>query len=89
MREQAQSGLTKKAFCAKRQIKLHTFYAWAKRKRPTERRPTFAQVEIPACTQAAVEVHLPNGARVDIRHQGRRDELVSLIRGVAGYEGGA
>ena len=89
MREQAQSGLTKRAFCAQRQIKLHTFYAWAKRKLPTKRTPRFAQVEIPVCAQAAVEVLLPNGARIGIRHQGRRDELISLIRGVAGYEGGA
>jgi hypothetical protein len=89
MREQAQSGLTKKAFCVQRQINLGTFYGWAKRKLPAKRSPTFAQVEIPACTQeAAVEVLLPNGARVGIRHQGKRDELVALIRGVAGYEGG-
>ena len=88
IREQAQSGLTKKAFCAQRRINLGTFYGWAKRTLPTKRSPTFAQVEIPACTQAAVEVLLPNGARVGIRHQGKRDELVALVRGVAGYAGG-
>ena len=32
IQEQAASGLTKKAFCARRQINLATFYAWAKRK---------------------------------------------------------
>ena len=85
MREQVQSGLTKKAFCAQRQIGLHTFCGWAKKRRPTEQPPSFAQAEILACTQAAAEVLLPNGARGGIRHQGRRDELVSLIRGVAGY----
>ena len=88
IREQAQSGLTKKAFCAQSEINLGTFYGWAKRKLPAKRSPSFAQVEIPACAQAAVEVLLPNGARVGIRHQGKRDELVALIRGVAGYTGG-
>ena len=84
MREQTQSGLTKKAFCAQRQINLGTFYGWAKRNLPVKRRPTFAQVEVAGRIQAAVEVLLPNGARIGIRHQGRRDELVSLVRGVAG-----
>ena len=92
IQEQATSGLTKKAFCAKRQINLATFYAWAKRKRAVMvRTPSFAQVEVvpqvdPAANApAAVEVLLPNGARVGIRHQGQRDELIALIRGVAGY----
>jgi hypothetical protein len=31
-----------------------------------------------------VEVLLPTGARVGIRHQGRREDLVALIRGVSG-----
>jgi transposase-like protein len=86
---QAQSGLTKRAFCAQRQINLTTFYAWAKRKSVAVQTPAFAQVEIAAGLQAAVEVLLPNGARVGIRHQGRRDELAALIRGVCGYAGGA
>jgi hypothetical protein len=84
MREQAQSGLTKKDFCTQRQINLGTFYAWTKKRRPKDRLPTFAQVELPTCTQAAVEVLLVNGTRIGIHHQGKRDELVALIRGVAG-----
>jgi transposase-like protein len=84
IQEYAQSGLTKKAFCAQRQINLGTFYGWSKKRTAIARRPAFAQVEIATCTQAAVEVLLPNGARVGIRHQGKRDELVALIRGVAG-----
>jgi hypothetical protein len=47
-------------------------------------RPRFAEVEVAACTQAAVEVLLPNGTRVGIRHQGCREDLVALVRGVAG-----
>ena len=92
IQEQAASGLTKKAFCARRHINLATFYAWTKSSRAiTARPPAFAQVEVvpqvdpTANAPAAVEVLLPNGARVGIRHQGRRDELVALIRGVAGY----
>jgi len=86
IQEQAASGLTKKAFCARRQINLATFYAWAKRKQAVMvRPPAFAQVEVAACAEATVEVLLPNGTRIGIRHQGRRDDLVALVRGVAGY----
>jgi hypothetical protein len=96
IQEQAASGLTKKAFCVRRHINLATFYAWTKPSRAIMvRPPTFAQVEVvpqvdPAANaSAAVEVLLPNGARVGIRQQGRRDELVALVRGVAGYAGGS
>ena len=86
IQEQAASGLTKKAFCARRHINLHTFYAWAKRTQAlTVRPPSFAQVAVAACAQAAIEVLLPNGTRIGIRHQGQHDELIALIRGVAGY----
>ena len=87
--EQVQSGLTKRDFCAQRQINLATFYNWPTRKLVAGQVPAFAQVDIATGLQAAVEVLLPNGARVGIRHQGRRDELVCLIRGVCGYAGGA
>ena len=84
--EQAQSGLTKKAFCAERGIAIQTFYGWMKR--TDLREQTFAQVEVAsgskAPVQAAVEVLLPNGARIGIRHEGKRADLVALVRGVAG-----
>ncbi|WP_295450859.1 hypothetical protein [uncultured Thiodictyon sp.] len=91
IQEHAASGLTKKAFCARRRIKLTTFYAWAQRAHTAvaTRSPAFAQVEVcassPATSPAAVEVLLPNGARIGIRHQGKSQELIALIRGVAGY----
>jgi len=89
IREQAQSGLTKRAFCAQRQINLATFYAWAKRTPSVAvQAPAFAQVEMAAALQADVEVMLPDGVRIGIRHQGQRDELVALIRGLAGCMGG-
>lgn len=81
--EQAKSGQTKRAFCQQRGIVLQTFYNWSKR-RAIARRPAFAQVEVAAPIQAAVEVLLPNGTRIGIRHEGGREELVALVRGVAG-----
>ena len=85
IREQAQSGMTKKAFCDRHKINLGTFHGWGKRpRRSLMRKPAFAEVEVAASLQAAVEVLLPNGARVGIRHQGKRDDLVALVRGVAG-----
>ena len=83
IQEQARSGLTKRAFCERQGINLGTFHGWSKKWRLTKR-PTFAEVEVTACTAAAVEVLLPNGARVGIRHQGKQEDLVALIRGVAG-----
>ena len=85
IRDHAGSGLTKKAFCERHGINQATFYTWSKRSRRTlARRPAFAEVEVAARVQAAVEVLLPNGARVGIRHEGKRDDLVALVRGVAG-----
>ena len=83
--EQVQSGLTKKGFCAQRGINLGTFYGWGKSGAAVvKRRAGFAEVELGGTMQAAVEVLLPNGARIGIRHQGRQDALVALVRGVAG-----
>jgi len=86
IREQADSGLTKKAFCSQRGVNLGTFHGWSRPGRGAQAKPVFAQVDVipPAQASAAVEVLLPNGARVGIRHQGKRDELVALVRGVAG-----
>jgi hypothetical protein len=84
IREHAQSGLTKKEFCARQQINLNTFYTWSGRKSSSDTSPKFAQVELAASSQASVEVLLVNGTRIGIRHHGKREELVALIRGVAG-----
>ena len=84
IREQAKSGLTKKAFCEREGVNLGTFYGWSRHGRVVERKPRFAEVEVAASTPAAVEVLLPNGARIGIRHEGKRDDLVALVRGVAG-----
>jgi len=83
------SGRSQSAFCRERGLNATTFNGWLRQ--VAAQHPAFAQVEVvaqadPAANApAAVEVLLPNGARVGIRHQGQRDELIALIRGVAGY----
>jgi transposase-like protein len=85
IKEQAQSGETKAGFCRKRGINLGTFHGWPKHTQAVVRKPRFAEVETSsAWTQAAVEVLLPNGARIGIRHQGKREDLIAVVRGVAG-----
>jgi hypothetical protein len=48
--EQARSGLTKKAFCAREGIALPTFHSWRQSRVPMKRQPTFAEVELSAIT---------------------------------------
>ena len=84
VREHAASGLTKKAFCAQHGINVGTFMGW--RKLGQVPAAVFAQVDVPPPSPAAVEVLLPNGVRVGIRHEGRREDLICLVRGVAGVE---
>ena len=84
IQEQVQSGLSKIAFCKREGIRLGTFYGWSRRRGLAPQKPAFAQVQVVATTQAAIEVLLPNGARIGIRHEGKRDDLVALVRGVAG-----
>ena len=70
-------------FCAVRGINLGTFKGWLSKR---AKRPGmgFAQVEIPVTMPAPVEIILRSGVRVGIRHQGSSEELIALIRGVAG-----
>ena len=83
--EHAASGLTKKAFCREQGINLGTFCGWRNLPAAKNASSVFAQVEVPAdTTAAAVEIMFPNGARVGLRHQGGREELIALVRGVAG-----
>lgn len=59
------SGLSVTRFCQREQISAPSFYQWRKRLRVSKENsssPTFVPVRL---TQvAAVEIHLPNGARV-------------------------
>jgi hypothetical protein len=81
------SGQTQAAFCRERGLNATTFSGWLHRA-ATAPTPAFAQIEMPVSPQEAVEVWLPNGVRIVIRHPGQRDELVALIRGVCGCTGG-
>lgn len=85
IKEHAVSGKTKKEFCKERSINLGTFYGWAKKRKRKNLSATahFAEVDVPLMS-SAVEVLLPNGARIGIRHAGSHNQLVSLVRGVAG-----
>jgi len=84
--EHAQSGLTKKEFCRQRRINLGTFYSWTKKRYKSSKLAVasgFAEVNV-QLPESAVEVLLPNGSRIGIRHMSDRDKLVALVRGVAG-----
>jgi hypothetical protein len=90
------SGLGKAEFCRQRDVNLATFCHWfAKRKRrrrrsakAESRAPKLAEVAVvqPAVEQAAIEILLPNGTRIGIRHHGKQEDLVALVRGVAAAE---
>ena len=82
------SGKTKKEFCREHGIKEGTFYGWykksSKKPRRSSSKPKFHEINIPVQTCFPVQVDLPGGARVSIRNTVSREELISLIRGVAG-----
>ena len=85
IREHAKSGLSKRDFCAQRGINLGTFYGWGKRKnRRKSSKAKFVEVSVPSPRQSAIEVELSNGTRVRISQYGRREDVVALIRGIAG-----
>lgn len=86
------SGQTQAGFCRERGVHATTFNGWLREAatRGTQLVPVelTSPVEAVASALAAIEVLLPNGVRVGIRQQGGRDELIALVRGIAGYAGG-
>ena len=77
--------MSRRAFCEQRDLTLTTFHGWFKRlagERPNE--PAFAEVSLTPSSSAPIEVHLPNGVRIGIRHEGSPEELVVLLRGIVG-----
>lgn len=88
MAEFRASGLSGRAFAEQHGIKLPTFYSWLKT-RAVRKATGFTEVQVAPWSQAAIELLLPNGTRIGIRHQGKREDLVALVRGVAGCSGGA
>ena len=78
-----ESGEGQDAFCVARRVNAGTFKGWLS-KRGKRSTPGFAKMEIPVGGAAPIEILLGNGVRVGLQHQGSREELVALIRGVAG-----
>ena len=83
--EHKRSGLSKIDFCKERGIKLTTFYGWTKKKRSfkkqKKKKSFFKEVSLPVAGAAPVEITLPNGTRISIRHT-QSKELISMVRGV-------
>ena len=79
------SGLTRAAFARRESIEYSTFAGWvlkAARKRPTPKRPRFAEVQVgPGLNTAAapglLEVHLPDGTTA---RGSNATELAALVR---------
>jgi hypothetical protein len=78
-----QCGESQKDFCVARGINPGTFKGWLAR-RDKASAQGFAKVELPLPKVAPIEIAFPNGVRVAIGKQSNRDELIALIRGVAG-----
>lgn len=79
--EYRQSGKSPGDYCHAKGICVGTFYNWLKLHPP---RPVFREVELPLREVAAIEVVWPNGVRARLPIQGGREEVVALVRGLAG-----
>jgi len=80
IREQAESGMTKKAFCKERGIHVSTFHGWRKDKQEAGGLQQLAEVEV-VHKAAPVELVLPGGRRLGIYIHDEAS-VVRLIRGV-------
>jgi len=90
IQEYKAGGQSRREFCAEHDVNLTTFHGWlhlrSRRGRKRRKTPvaTFTEVKLAGAAATPIEVLLPNGARVQIRHNGSPEDLVQLIRGVAG-----
>jgi transposase-like protein len=84
IREYEKSEMTQTAFCREQGINPGTFSRWLRQQAPASIQPTFAEVSLPITPPADIEICLPNGTRVLVRHNDKPAELAKLIRGVAG-----
>ena len=65
--EQQQSGLTIKAFCTAKDIKLCTFHYWRKKYRERNHAPNgFVELTPPAVSSHALRITYPNGVCIDL-----------------------
>lgn len=79
IREQAESGMTQKAFCEERGINVSTFHWWRKEKRKVTV-PKLAEVAVKR-KAAPVEIELPGGRRFGL-YINDQESVARLIRGV-------
>jgi len=86
IREQAESGLTKKAFCEKRGVHVSTFHWWNKQRKKGARLQ-LAEVEV-RHKVAPLEIELPGGKRFGL-YINDEAAVARLIRGVFSCSGGA
>jgi len=82
IQEYQASGLGRREFCEQHGVNVTTFHGWFKKRR--KKTAKFAEVKLAVANAEPIELTLTNGVRVGIRHQGTQEELVALIRGVAG-----
>jgi transposase-like protein len=89
IKEQAASGETKATFCTKHGISLGTFYGWSKRQRSDGAAASFVEVCLPVSSDRGIKIELPGGVCVHVPLDADAGRTASLIRGIAGYTGGA
>jgi len=81
-----QSGLSAARFAQRTGLKYSTFAAWVQRYRRTkrpERKPALRLLEAVVAPPAPVpglQVHLPNGARLEISNAGQIPLAAALVR---------
>ena len=97
IKEYEASGQSRREFCEQRRINLTTFHGWFRpsataRRGKTQRKGTkakpFVEMNVLAPGRAPIEVQFANGTQVGIHPYGTPEDLVALIRGIAGYAGG-
>jgi len=78
------SGQNRREFCEQHGVNLTTFHGWFKKQRRATRSKKFVEVNVSAQRGAPIEVQLANGTSVGIRPHGTQEDLIALIRGIAG-----
>ena len=84
LREFEGSGKSQQEFCDDRGIKLTTFKSWHYEKKAAAE-PGFAEVAVGMPNAGAVEVIFPSRVCVRTRGARSREELLGLVRGLAGF----
>lgn len=93
IKEYEASGQKRREFCEQQGINLTTFHGWFRpksvaRREKNQRENPFVEMKVPVSPGAPIEIQLGNGTRVGIHLHGTQEDMVALIRGIAGYTGG-